>query len=691
MPADQVTREVFWNISYPGELIFYALGILTLVIFGYGVSRQLKKLLRGKKTVVSWKTIRGSLINTTTDLLLNRTVARRHRLAGFMHLFIMWGFISLFIGTVIVSIEYDFFQKLLRRNHGFWFGPFFLGYELVLDTMGALFLVGLLAALLRRYALKRPQLTWKPLDLLLPCWLLLIGVTGFILEGMRLAATASELRYSPYWSPVGLLFSWWWQAVDPPTVRAWHRCAWWLHGALSLGWVAALPYAPKVLHILTAGINVLLRDLRPQGRLAPVDVEAAFESNQPLGFGTIADLTRKDLLDLGSCTECGRCEMSCPAHSSGKRLSPRQIVIKLRDQADRETPLLGRAEERRPIMDGTIRPEEIWACTTCMACVEACPVYIDPLGKILELRRNEVMIQDRYPETFADVFTGTQKRGNPWNQHSSNRLEWAKGLPVQTMAQVKDAGGAVEYLLWVGCSAAFDPRNQRIVRSLVRILNEAGVSFAVLGEEEGCTGDPSRRMGHEYLYQSQARTNVEVLQNYTFRRILTLCPHCFNCLGKEYSDFGGNYPVVHHTQLIRELLERGELRLSTTLQGVVTYHDPCYLGRHNRVFDAPREVLKRIPGLEIVEMKQSRENGMCCGAGGGLMWIEEEPGKRVNERRVDQVQEAIGGVLAPGKAGIVASACPFCMTMMEDGLASRKVGVQDKDIAELVAEAMGLV
>jgi len=691
MPADQVTREVFWNIPYPGELIFYALGILTLAIFGYGVSRNLKKVLRGKKTEVSWKKIRASLINTSTEILLNRTVARRHRLAGLMHLLIMWGFISLFVGTIIVSVEYDVFQKLLRRSHGFWFGPFFLGYELVLDIMGALFLVGLLVALLRRYALRRPQLTWKLLDLLLPCWLLLIGFTGFVLEGMRLAATAAELAYSPYWSPVGFLFSKWWQAVNPATVRDCHRYTWWFHGALSLGWVATLPYAPKVMHILTAGVNVLLRDLRPQGRLASVDVEAAFESDHPLGFGTIADLTRKDLLDLASCTECGRCEMSCPAHSSGKLLSPRQIVIKLRDQADRETPLLGKAEERRRIMDATIQPEEIWACTTCMACVETCPVYIDPLGKILELRRNEVMIQDRYPETFADVFTGTQKRGNPWNQHSSNRLDWAKGLPIRTMAQVREAGETVEYLLWVGCSAAFEPRNQRIVRSLVQILQKAGISFAVLGDEEGCTGDPLRRIGHEYLFQSQARMNVATLQKYTFQRILTLCPHCFNCLGKEYSDFGGSFPVVHHTQLIHELIEKGKLHLSTTLQGVVTYHDSCYLGRHNGVFDAPREVLKRIPGLEILEMKQSRENGMCCGAGGGLMWIEEEPGKRVNQRRVDQVQETIGGKTTLDKPGIVASACPFCMTMMEDGLASRKASVQDKDIAELVAEAMGLV
>ena len=264
---------------------------------------------------------------------------------------------------------------------------------------------------------------------LLPVWLLLIGLTGFVVEGMRLAATAAELGYAPYWSPV---FSGVWEGIDPHVIRSWHWYTWWFHGALALGWTAALPFTPKVMHTLTAGVNVLLRDLRPKGKLAVVDVEAAFENNSPLGFVTLEDLARKDLLDLDSCTECGRCEMNCPAHNSGKLLSPRTIVTQLRDLADRETPLFGKVSERQPIMQATIRAEEIWACTTCMACVEACPVYIDPLGKILELRRGEVMIGDRYPDTFADVFTGTQKRGNPWNQHPSSRLEWAKGLPVRT-------------------------------------------------------------------------------------------------------------------------------------------------------------------------------------------------------------------------------------------------------------------
>jgi Fe-S oxidoreductase len=690
MPDKAVTREVFWNISFVGELVFYALGAISLGILGFGVYRHARRVLAGKPTPLPLNRIGASLWKSLTEILTNRTIARRHWLAGLMHAMIMWGFIALFIGTILVSIEYDLFQKLLGRSHGFWTGAFFLGYELVLDVMGALFLAGLIVALLRRYLLRLPQLTWKLLDLLLPAWLLLIGLTGFWIEGMRLAATQSALAYSPYWSPVGLLFSISWQGMSPQEIRTWHGYAWWFHGVLALGWIAALPYAPKVMHILTAGVNVLLRDLRPLGRLAPVDVEAAFEGNQSLGLGTIQDLSRKDLLDLASCTECGRCEMNCPAHSSGKLLSPRNVVIKLRDQANRETPLFGQVPERRSIMETTIQAEEIWACTTCMACVEACPVYIDPLSKILELRRNEVMMQDRYPETFADLFSGTKKRGNPWNQHPSSRLDWRKGLPVRTMAEVKKAGETVDYLLWVGCSAAFESRNQKIVRSLVQILQRAGVSFAVLGEEESCTGDPARRAGHEYLYQVQARMNVETLQNYAFRRILTLCPHCFNNLGKEYADFGGSYPVVHHTQLIHELLQQGKLQLSASLSGVVTYHDPCYLGRYNGVFDAPREILKRIPGLEIVEMERSRETSMCCGAGGGLMWIEEEPGKRVNQMRVDQVQEALDASPGSGKPGILASACPFCMTMMEDGLASRKSGVQDKDIAELVAEAMGL-
>jgi Fe-S oxidoreductase len=688
MPPDPVTREIFWNISPLGQAVFYALAILTMAGFGYGVWRQLKRVLRAKPTNVSWKQIRAGVWRRLTELFTNSTIARRNSLPGLMHLMTMWGFIALFIGTLIVAIEYDVFQVLLGRRHGFLTGSFYLLFELVLDLMGALFVVGLLVALGRRYALRVPHLTWKPVDLLLPAWLLVIGVTGFAIEGMRLAANGPELGYSALWSPAGRLFAQLWQGADPGTVRWWHAATWHFHAALSLGWIVALPYTPKVLHILTASLNVLLADAWQRGRLTTVDVDSAFETEQPLGLGNIQDLTRKDMLDLLSCTECGRCEASCPAHFSGKLLSPRQIIVKLRDQAREEAPIAGTAKQRRQIVGGTIAAEEIWACTTCMACVEACPVYIDPLTKILELRRNEVMIQDRYPATFADVFNGFTKRGNPWNQHSSSRLDWARGLPVRTMAEAKAAGEPVEYLLWIGCSAAFDPRNQRIARSLVMILQKAKISFAVLGEEETCTGDPARRIGHEYLYQIQARQNIETLTNYGVTKILTLCPHCFNCLGNEYLELGGKYAVVHHVQLIRELLQTGRLKLSRRVEGLVSYHDACYLGRHNGIYDAPREILSEIPGLELVEMRRSRETAMCCGSGGGLMWVEEEPGKRVNEKRIEQIQEAFGSVRRAAARRLVVSACPFCMTMLEDGLAASKTNVQDKDIAELVAEAL---
>ena len=442
------------------------------------------------------------------------------------------------------------------------------------------------------------------------------------------------------------------------------------------------------MHLLTAVINIFLQDLRPMGRLAPVDVEAAFENDEVLGYATVADLTRKDRLDLASCTECGGCEVNCPAHLSGKQLSPRDVILQLRDQVNAELPLLGSAQSPQPIVEHTVSREEIWACTSCMACVEVCPVAIDPLNKILELRRSEVMLQDQYPETYGEVFSGLQRRGNPWNQHPSARLDWAKGLDVRTMSEVAEANESVEYLFWVGCSAAFDPRNQKIARSMVRILDSAGVSFAVLGEEERCTGDPARRIGHEYIYQIQAQTNIEMMQQYPVDKILTICPHCFNTVKNEYPDFGGHYEVVHHTELILDLLQQQRLRLTRPIERVVTYHDSCYLGRHNRIFDAPREILRQLPGVELVEMEESRERGMCCGAGGGLMWIEETPGQRVNDRRIAQAQSAVAGKNADRPATI-ASACPFCMTMMEDGLSSQSSELEDRDIAELVANALG--
>ncbi len=684
------TRKVFWNISPVGELIFYLIAFLAIAIFAYGISRHVRRILMGKRVSFTVHPFWQKLSAAIASIATNSTIVRHDAPAGAMHFFIMWGFVVLFIGTVIVTIEYELFQKILGMKHGFWVGSFFLGYEVILDLLGALFIVGLVWALVRRYGMKPPQLTWKPLDLVLPLWLLLIGVTGFLVEGLRLAATASELTYDPRWSPVGFVISQWVSGFSAEMLRRWHFVFWWVHGLLALGWIAYLPYAPKVMHILTAGINLFFQEMRPRGRLEVLDVEGAFERNEVLGFQTIQDLTRKDLLDLASCTECGRCEANCPAHLSGKILSPREIILELRDHANEELPALSKPKEQRQIIGYSIKSEEIWACTTCMACVEVCPVFIDPLNKILELRRNEVMIQDRYPEGFTDVFKGLDGRGNPWDMPTSERLTWMRGLdvPVASSVTASTPDAHWDYLFFVGCAAAFDPRTQKIARSVVKILQHAGISFAVLGEEENCTGDPARRIGHEYIFQMLAKQNIETFQNYHVTKILTICPHCFNTLKNEYPALGGRYEVIHHTELIAQLLRDGRLQLAKEIPATVTYHDSCYLGRYNRIFDAPRSILQKIPGVKLIEMERHRERGMCCGAGGGLMWLEEEPGKRVNELRIQQAQETFAKVQANNRAKLVASACPFCMIMLEDGIKSKNAEFENKDIAELVAEAL---
>lgn len=683
------SREIFWNMATADELMLYLLAVVALALFGYGIYLHLRRIRGGQPVPFDRSGMGRRFFRAVATVAANRTVIAGHRLAGAMHLFIMWGMILLFIGTVIVAVEYDLFHKLLGIAPAILQGGFYLGFELVLDIAGALLVVGLILALLRRYGLNRPQLRRRRVDLAVPVWLLAIALTGFVVEGLRLAAAGEELGYGAGWSPVGMAVAALVNQADPATLAAWHRFFWWLHGILALAGIALIPFVPKLMHLLSAGANLLFEDLRPRGRLEPLDVEGAFERDESLGYARITDLNRKDRLDLASCTECGRCEMNCPAALSGKVLSPRAIVTGLRDQLNAETPAFARPPEGRPILEAGISADAIGVCTTCMACVEACPACIDPLSKILEIRRNQVMIEDRFPDTHAEVFMGMEKRSNPWNEHPTARLDWARGLDVPIMAELAQTGRTVEYLLWVGCAAAFDPRNQKIARALVQILKTAGVDFAVLGEEERCTGDPARRMGHEYLFALQAESNVAILAGYRFNRILTLCPHCYNTFKKDYPDFGGNYPVVHHSELIQELINKGRISLSQPVPATVAFHDPCYLGRHNRIFDAPREVLANIPGLRTVEMERCREMAMCCGGGGGMTWVEEAADQRVNDQRLAQAEAAIKGGAGNGEKRVV-TACPFCMTMLEDGLAARQTEIKDRDIAELTAQAMGL-
>ncbi|HTU01832.1 MAG TPA: (Fe-S)-binding protein, partial [Candidatus Sulfotelmatobacter sp.] len=434
--------------------------------------------------------------------------------------------------------------------------------------------------------------------------------------------------------------------------------------------IALAPFT-LIRHIVVAPVNIALRRPGPSGVLQP----AALEEAEHFGVSTIQGFGGKDLLDLAACTECGRCQDACPAWATGKPLTPKGVVLDLRDH------LLAAAAGRTDgqiVAGGVVSEEAIWACTTCGGCHQACPVVIEPIPKIVEMRRFLVMEQARFPVPMQAALRGLENRGHPYQGAVPGRLEWARGLDVPVMAEQ----GSAEYLYWVGCAGAFDERNQKVARALATLLKAAGVDFAVLGEEERCNGEFARRIGHEFLFQMQAQANIETLARYNVRKIITACPHCFNTLRNEYGQFGGHYEVAHHTELLATLLAAGRLRPAGRWRARVAYHDSCYLGRHNNIFEPPRSILAAVPGVTPMEMERRRESGFCCGAGGGLMWAEERIGKRIN---IERTEEALR--VAPD---VVGTACPFCLSMFEDGIRAKDAveRLQAQDISEILVRAL---
>ena len=626
---------------------------------------------------------------------------RKERFAGLVHAIIFWGFCVFVIRSLSLFIEgvtsWEIPNNFLGNFYFFW-----------KDLFAILITIAIFIAFYRRWVLKVKRLTLSWDANLILFQILALMVTDLLIDGAIYATMGMNPRGA--WAPFSGFTMMLLQGLNPAALTAIHHISWWLHIIVLLFFLNYLPLS-KHFHVITSFFNVLFT--HPDETrivMSKLDVEGAFERNESLGLQTIKDLNWKDVFDLYSCTECGRCTDNCPAHLSGKILSPKEIILELRDHAVHEIPAFGKPAKTRDIVGISVKPEEIWACTSCMACVEACPIQIDQLSKILEMRRNEVMIKDKYPSAFQSVFKGMDGRGNPWDMPSNERLAWMKGLEVPVAAtlaltpnpsspvQTEEGGrrpgeglsSSVEYLFFVGCAASFDPRTQKIARAVVQILNAASVKFAVLGEEERCTGDPARRIGHEYIFQMLAQQNIEVFNHYRVKKIITICPHCFNSFKNEYPQFGGQYEVIHHTVLIEHLVKFGKIQFKKPINASVAFHDSCYLGRYNRIFDAPRAVLQKIPGVNLVELDRNRERGMCCGAGGGLMWVEEEPGKRVNELRITQAQEAFSSAKTNGMSRVIANACPFCMIMMEDGIKAKNVDFQDRDISELVVESMDM-
>jgi Fe-S oxidoreductase len=433
---------------------------------------------------------------------------------------------------------------------------------------------------------------------------------------------------------------------------------------------------------MAAPFNVFFAPQTPKGHFPTADLENA----ESFGIGSITEFSWKDLFDLYNCTECGRCTSGCPANVSGKELDPKWLILNLRDHLLEGGPrLLGKsgnggreAPHDVPMVGGVIHDNVLWACTTCRWCVDACPVFIEHVPKIVDMRRWLVLTESRFPAELQPTFRNLETNGNPWQMSWQTRTDWAKDLGIKVMSDVN----AAEYLYWVGCYGCFDERNKKVARAFVKLLQAAGVDFAILGNEEKCTGEPARRLGHEYLYQTLAQGNIETLKRYQFQTIVTACPHCFNTIRSEYPDFDGRFKVIHHSQLLDELVASGRLRVKRERAERITYHDACNLGRYNDVYEEPRRVLASTSRGALLEMSLNRSKGFCCGGGGGRAWMEENEGRRVSQVRVEQAMEV--------KPDILASACPFCLTMFEDGVKSKEVGdkIKTKDIAELLAESL---
>ena len=609
-----------------------------------------------------------------------KVYSKRFTYGSIMHFLMGWGFMELFFATTV-----DFFTArgwLLNYLPGFdtpWFAA-------LNDTGGIMLVTGVCMALWRRHVNKPDALPHKSVsargnilgDTGILIAILIVAVGGFLAEAARLAADQPETAIYSYmgYAITHLLPLETWAELKPNL--------WWSHAIVSLIFIAILP-TTKMFHAIAVVVNVGLTNRKMRGHLRPMNVTALMEDEEmnedeiSLGAGKSSDFTWKQLLDSVACTECSRCTTVCPAHTSGKLLSPMKIITDIRADLYNDTLGFGKKQD---LINGRITPEELWACTTCGACMEECPVLIDHVPAITEMRRHLVLSEGKPPEMANESLEATLKDGNPWGYPKSERLKWAAdaNLELPTLAEKKE----VDVLYWVGCAGAYDPRNQGIARSVIKILQAAKIDFAVLGKEETCSGDSARRLGEEYLFETLANENISTLGKYKFSTVITACPHCFHTLSSEYPDFGGNYNVVHHSEFIQKLLDEGQLKPEKSLDKKVTYHDACYLGRHNDIYDAPRNVLDSVitEKSNYIELEQSKSSSFCCGAGGGNMWHEDSRGEMVNNIRMEQIIDS--------GAKQVATACSFCMIMLDD--AAKGMGKTDdmavQDIAEIIAERL---
>ena len=676
--------EATW-FGVPGTLLFALVLVGAVAAFAYTATRRWQLLTIGGPPEVRWdrplERVRGLL-----ELGIFQKKMWWDGYAGLYHMLIFSGFVVLSVRTISLVLE----GLLPKAGMPFLPAGAWQAYLLLKDVVLVTTFAGVLLALGRRYLFRKERLDASFDAGLILCLIGFLMATDLVAGAAKLAAEGSTSA----WEPVTAALSGLLAGTPHATLEALFHACWWLHLLAIFTFLNYLPFA-KHFHVLTALPNIFLRKLDAPGRFPMVDIEKAAEAEK-FGVAKVEDFTWKQRLDMFTCTECGRCREVCPTHLTGKPLSPKGYMKDLRsglyavagDLVDVST---GRAdeaakkrlEERKPLIGGWVDEETIWACTTCRYCESACPVTITYTDKIVEMRRHLVLERSEFPKEAQTAFNGMERQGNPWNLAAADRDAWTGELDfeVPVLGAMEEADrAAVEVLFWVGCAGSYEDRGKKVSRALAKLLHEGGVKFAILGSEETCNGDSARRLGNEYLFQTLAQQNVETMNGYGVKRIVTNCPHCFNTLKNEYPDLGGSFEVMHGAELVARLVAEGRVKLTGRLEKSVSFHDACYLGRHNEVYAAPRDILAAIPGVSLRELPRSGRNGMCCGAGGGRMWLDEKIGTRINQSRYEEIEGA--------GTDLVGVACPFCMVMLGNAQTEMAGKTQPFDVIELAAQAL---
>jgi Fe-S oxidoreductase/nitrate reductase gamma subunit len=656
----EFTREIYWNVGHGfltlGPMYLLAFSAIGVLVYGF---LQRMKVYKQGRAIQRTDNATARAVDAAKVALLQTDVSRV-KLPGLFHGLFFWGFFLLFIGTTIIVIQADFTDLLFGIK--FLKGTFYKLFSITLDIAGLVAIVMLGALLVRRYIVKPEGLETKKDHGYMHALMFVILVTGFVIEGARMAVTELGTPLAA-WSPVGLIVANGLSAMGEEGLRSLHRFTWWFHFLLVMGFIVTIPFT-RFRHIFTTSVNRFFADTGPVGKLTTLDLED--EDAESFGAVNFKDYTWKDIFDADACTLCKRCQDRCPAFATDKPLSPMKIVNQLGDLA------FAGSED---VLADTFGKDAIWACTTCRACQDICPASIEHVQKIIDVRRSLVLMEGEFPgEEVMTAMEHTEVNGNPLGLGYASRGDWAEGLDVSLMSENSD----VDILYFVGCYGSFDKRNIKVAKSFITLCNKAGIKVGILGKEEKCCGEPMRKMGNEYLYQTLAMENIETLQNYGVSKVVTTCPHCFNTLAKDYLDLGFEIEVIPHVVYLEQLIKEGRLAINSA-DLTCTYHDSCYLGRHNGIYDAPRNLISAAGG-KIVEMDKNRDQAFCCSAGGGRILADENIGTRISVKRA-QMAAATG-------APQLLSNCPFCLTMFEDGVKGAELEdqLEPKDIAEILAE-----